>query len=174
MILAIDPGNTKSAVVVYSTDGVPESGQILTNDEVLDRLHRGPLVGRVVIEMIASYGMAVGKEVFETCVWIGRFMQTAIDRGMFVHRVFRSEVKMHLCGSMRAKDANIRQALMDRFGGKGTKKEPGKLYGFKADMFAALAVAVTWADKHSPASADASVGTSPGRAEAGLFLQKNP
>lgn len=148
MLLAIDPGNMQSAIVEYFDDSYPIYAEIMPNSRVLDILQRGPIADQIVIEMIASYGMAVGKEVFETCVWIGRFMQAAIDRGMPVHLMFRSEVKMHLCGTMRAKDANIRQALLDRFGPKGTKKQPGKLYGFKADMFAALAIAVTWSDKH--------------------------
>ena len=103
--------------------------------------HGGP----IAIEMIASYGMAVGKEVFETCVWIGRFVQAAgVDR---VRLVYRKDVKLHLCGSPRAKDANIRQALIDRWGGKaeavGTVKRPGPLYGVKSHAWAALAVAVT-------------------------------
>ena len=34
----------------------------------------------------------------------------------------------------------IRQALIDRFGDKGTRKDPGKLYGFKHDMWQALAI----------------------------------
>ena len=34
------------------------------------------------------------------------------------------EEKMNLCGSMKAKDSNIRQALIDRFGEVGTKKNP--------------------------------------------------
>ena len=59
---------------------------------------------------------------------------------------------MHLCGHPRAKDPNIRQALLDRFGpgrekALGTKKAPGALYGIKGDEWAALAVAITWWDQ---------------------------
>src|SRR5699024_5972970 len=102
---------------------------------------------RLVVEMIASDGMPVGREVFETCLWIGRFIQAAGGAEL----VYRRDVKLHLCGSARAKDANIRQALIDRFGpGRekaiGIKAQPGPLYGFKRDMWAALAVAVTYAD----------------------------
>ena len=62
---------------------------------------------------------------------------------------------MHLCNSVRAKDSNVRQALLDRFpatgGGKtpqiGTKSKPGPLYGFSKDMWAALGVALTFANR---------------------------
>jgi hypothetical protein len=92
--------------------------------------------------MIASYGMAVGASVFETCVWIGRFVQTASVSGGNVTRVFRKDVKLHLCNSPRAKDGNVRQALIDRLGPQGTKKAPGPTYGVKSHEWAALAVAV--------------------------------
>jgi hypothetical protein len=94
--------------------------------------------------MIASYGMAVGREVFETCVWIGRFAEIARQP---VQLVYRRDVKLHLCHSPRAKDANVRQALIDRLGPQGTKKNPGPTYGMKSHLWAALAVGVYAMDK---------------------------
>ena len=59
----------------------------------------------------------------------------------------RREEKLHLCDSPRANDSTIRQAIIDRFGGKdaaiGKKKVPGPLYGISGDVWAALAVAIT-------------------------------
>ena len=115
-IWAIDPGTTQSALVAL--DGTqPWRREILDNDamvELLEQRIRGVPGGTLLaVEMIASYGMAVGKTVFETCVWIGRFVQ-AWQPGD-VRFVYRREVKSLLCGSMRAKDANIRQALIDRY-----------------------------------------------------------
>jgi len=142
-IFAIDPGTEQSGLVIM-VDGRVTSAGIHANAEVLDelRIHAST---PVAIEMIASYGMAVGKEVFETCLWIGRFLQVAgADR---VRLVYRKDVKLHLCGTPRAKDANIRQALIDKWGGKaaavGTSKKPGPLYGVKSHAWAALGVAVT-------------------------------
>lgn len=144
-LLAIDPGTTHSGWAFFRNGRPYESG-VSINAEIIDML-RGS-VDPVAIEMIASYGMAVGKEVFETCVWIGRFVQVAgPDR---VRLVYRKDVKMHLCGNARAKDANIRQALIDKWGGKaeaiGNVKKPGPLYGVKSHAWAALAVAVTAAE----------------------------
>jgi hypothetical protein len=59
-----------------------------------------------------------------------------------VTRVFRKDIKLHLCNSPRAKDANVRQALIDRIGPQGTKKNQGPTYGIKSHQWAALAVAV--------------------------------
>ncbi|MCH8506465.1 MAG: hypothetical protein LAT50_19435 [Ectothiorhodospiraceae bacterium] len=153
-MIAIDPGNERSAWVSMRAGEVVEAGicdnrALLKMLPLLVSLHSKPLA----IEMIASYGMPVGKEVFDTCVWIGRFMEAAGSADL----VYRKDVKMHLCGSMRAKDANIRQALIDRFGpGKekaiGKKATPGPLYGFKADMWQALAVAVTYDDQQRRAA----------------------
>ena len=102
----------------------------------------------VVIEKVEGFGMAVGAEVFETVFWSGRFAEAA--HPLPVHRIGRKAVKLHLCGTHRAKDSNVRQALIDRYGGKdtaiGRKASPGPLYGVSGDVWAALAVAVTFAD----------------------------
>ena len=104
--------------------------------------------------MVASYGMPVGREVFETCVWIGRFAEIlARTTGREPRLVCRRDVKLHHCHSPRANDATIRQALVDRFAygqpnhGKGTKKQPGWFYGFHADIWQAYALAVATADR---------------------------
>lgn len=155
MILAIDPGNERSAAVVLNDAGSPVEFWREPNDEVLRRVpafqhlwpsdERGEIVGHLAIEMIASYGMPVGREVFDTCVWIGRIIQAWNAPYTLV---YRRDVKMFLCGNNTAKDGNIRQALIDRFGGKdraiGNKKSPGPLYGISNDVWAALAVGVTW------------------------------
>lgn len=148
MILAIDPGTTESGWCVYDGSRVVGSG-VETNGELLDMISNSPCT-RLCIEMFASYGMAVGREVFETCVWIGRFQQAWKDPDS-VELVYRKTVKSHLCGSIKAKDSNVRQALLDKFprtgGGKipqiGTKALPGPLYGVTSHAWSALAVAVT-------------------------------
>jgi hypothetical protein len=96
-------------------------------------------VRTVACEWIESYGMAVGQEVFRTVAGIGWLAGTI---GTEVRLVPRKSVKMHLCNSLRAKDGNIRQALIDRFGPQGTKKAPGPLFGVTSHYLAALAVAV--------------------------------
>ena len=151
-VLAIDPGTTQSAIVLFENYTL-HTKEIVPNEEALQylrALREHCSTAPLAIEMVASYGMPVGREVFETCVWIGRFME-AYGSGEFV---YRKDVKLHLCQSLRAKDANIRQALLDKFpatgGGKtpqvGTKNEPGPLYGCKSHIWSALAVAVYWVE----------------------------
>ncbi len=148
-ILAIDPGFKKSAYVIYKYGAIEESGIVENNDllHMLQHDYRPRDFWDMAIEMIACYGMPVGKEVFETCRWIGRFEQAWNDSATLV---YRKNIKMHLCNTTKAKDGNVRQALIDRFpatgGGKipqiGTKEQPGPLYGIKKDIWSALAVAV--------------------------------
>lgn len=145
--LAIDPGPEKSGYVVYEGGKVLSSG-VLPNEEILCSVWR---TNRLVIEMVQSYGMAVGKDTFETCVWIGRFLQALEDMVLPVRpavRITRPEVMLHICKSPRAKPTNIRQALIDRLGPVGTKKNPGPLYGVESHAWAALALAVTADDLH--------------------------
>jgi hypothetical protein len=155
--------------VQYDTEKhLPVSWGKADNQDVLHLVsvwHSNPIpFQRLAIEMIASYGMAAGKSVFDTCVWVGRFIQAW---GESHNRVLRrgrwgpgpddtgaeaqfDGVCMTICRNSRAKDTNIRQAIIDRYGGKeaaiGRKAAPGPLYGMKADAWAALAVALTWAE----------------------------
>jgi hypothetical protein len=140
LILAIDPGTTQSGVCLFSRGRVIESG-VHDNGAVL-QIIRTSCADALAIEMVASYGMAVGREVFETCVWIGRFQQSWRSPES-ARLVYRKDVKLHLCGSPRAKDANIRAALIDLIGPQGCKAAPGPTYGVKSHAWAALAVAVT-------------------------------
>jgi hypothetical protein len=143
-VLALDPGTDETGWALLSREGAVESSGITANDDVVTMLRkqRPGDDGTLAIEMIASYGMPVGREVFETCVWIGRFMQAWPDPNA-VLLVTRGEVKLQLCGTPRAKDPNVRQALLDLLGPQGTKKAPGPTYGVKSHAWSALGVAVT-------------------------------
>lgn len=166
-ILSIDPGPIESAYVVFECDGciVGDRGKV-PNGSLLRTCEQGNNCEVLVIEKIACMGMAVGEEVFETVFWSGRFAQAwnhgGDGGGRRWLRLPRADVKMHLCGSMRANDSNIRQALIYRYGGRdkaiGKKKTPGPLYGVAGDVWAALAVAATYSDKHTPAVAFAEAG----------------
>lgn len=140
-IFAIDPGTHESGWVFYERGTVLASG-VLPNDALLSKVAECDWAEAIAIEMVASYGMAVGAEVFETVRWIGRFQQVWRDPDA-VRLVYRKDVKMHLCGTPRAKDPNIRQALIDMLGPQGTKKAPGPTHGVRSHAWAALAVAVT-------------------------------
>lgn len=148
MILAIDPGNAESAYVLIDENYKPVEFAKVINEEMLKIIEKNKMANDVVIEMVASYGMAVGKEVFDTCVWIGRFFESSRNTNRtYTAKVYRKDVKLNLCGQTKAKDSNIIQALKDRFGDKGTKKNPGWFYGFSKDVWQAYALGVTYLDK---------------------------
>lgn len=162
IVVAIDPGTVLSGLVVLHGYNVVEK-HVLPNDEVLDFIDTMEYVHTIMdevhtvsvaIEWVACYGMAVGAEVFDTCRWVGRFEQMLSIANWSDPPTYitRKEVKMHLCGSMKAKDGNVRQAIIDMYprtgGGKipqiGTKKEPGPLFGINSHIWSALAVALTY------------------------------
>jgi hypothetical protein len=133
--IGIDPGPRESAIVVW--DGVA----VLSARDVPNAAVPHALAGvsaTIACEWIECFGMAVGREVFETVFAVGTFSAAATLR-----LIPRRDVKLHVCASPKAKDANIRQALIDRFGVVGTRKKPGPLFGISNHRWAALAVAVT-------------------------------
>ena len=162
MILGIDPGPKQTALVQIDEQRIPVHCHKVENFELEDMIYQmvmafeGAMPEFVGIECVACYGMPVGAEVFETAEWCGRIREYVSEffSPETVFRVYRKQVKLNICGQPKAKDANIRQALIDRYpaigGGKvpqiGTKKEEGPLYGLHSDLWAALAVAHTVAD----------------------------
>ena len=153
-LLSIDPGTMQSGWVILDGFKIVEHG-ISVNEILSAKMLDLPPDAECVIEMVACYGMPVGAEVFDTCVWIGRFMQCwRMTFHKPARRIYRRDIKHHLCNSVKAKDANIRQAVMDKYpptgrDGKGnqsvvgTKSSPGPLYGIKSHEWAALALGIT-------------------------------
>lgn len=155
IVLAIDPGNALSAFVLYDSvsatlldKGKVDNGGLLrelANDAKDAQFRRADIL---VVEMAESFGAKVWSQVFETVFWTGRFVEAW---GHSYDRLVRRVIKLHLTGSPRAKDGQIRQCLIDRWGGAdkalGSKVRPGPLRGVSADVWQALAVAVTFADR---------------------------
>jgi hypothetical protein len=144
-ILAIDPGSKESAWVIFegSVENILSFG-FETNEICLNQIQiRCGTPDMLAIESIEGFGMTAGQELFDTCFWSGRFCQAFT--GEF-QRLGRKAIKIHLCGNSTAKDKDIREALIYRYGDPGTKRNPGKLYGISGHCWSALAVAVTCAD----------------------------
>jgi hypothetical protein len=154
-ILAIDPGTEESAWVRYDpNEHAVEDKGIWPNDQLLGFMRHNGLDrshALLAVEMVQSFGMPVGASVFATVLWTGRFVEAW---GGPFRLVYRKDVLLHLCNSRRAKDANVRQAILDRFprtgGGKtpqiGIKAEKGPLYGCRNHIWSALGVALTAAE----------------------------
>jgi hypothetical protein len=163
-IVAIDPGERESGIVLFNadTDSVA-AHHVLSNDdalEILTQLWEFNYEAVLVIEGATPYGSPLKSELIETLEWSGRFKQRWLDLGGRVEKVTRTAVKKHLLGRVSGKDAEVRGMLMERWGGEhaalGTKASgkgknritaaPGPLSGLKTHEWAALAVAVTYAD----------------------------
>jgi len=150
-ILAIDPGSRESAWLILAEE-TPTAFGIDANEVLIEQFRTRLLsADDAVIEWMAPRGMPTSAEEFETLYWVGRFVEALYPQE--VARLERGKIKLHLCGSRAAKDANVRATLIDRFGGiggkaeaVGTVKRPGPLHGVANDVWAALAVAVTWYD----------------------------
>jgi len=150
VVFAIDPGPVVSGWVLYNTEDerVLAAG-VESNGEVLWRVGMSTAQA-MLCERFEARGMPLGDSSITTIYWSGRFHQAWDGPAHFIRR---RDVKLHLCGTARAKDSNVNAAIWDRFSGgkgmraaKGTKAKPGPLYGVTSHALAALAVAVTWQD----------------------------
>lgn len=147
MILALDVGTEQSAFCfVDEITYKPVNFGKINNAILLEIVKKGEY-DTLVYEGFACYGMPVGKSTINSIEWNGRYKQVATDLKKDTEIVYRMEEKMNLCKNMKARDSNIRQALIDRFGEVGTKNKQGWFYGFKADIWSSYAVAVTYLDR---------------------------
>lgn len=149
ILLSLDVGTEESG---YCLIDIPtfkpiNFGRINNND--LMKVVKNSHYDLATYEEFQSYGMPVGKTTLDSILWNGRFIQAIIDKSngnIKPYPMTRTHVKHHLCNAVKAKDSNVRQALIDRFGEPGTKKKPGMLYGIKKDVWSAYAIGVTYID----------------------------
>jgi len=166
----IDPGTEHSGLVIYNTDKqrVIYASEITNTDLIValrgNRFHVDAYSWDLLfIEKIESMGLIVGKSTFETCIWIGRFMEAYfITMRKYSVLVSRGDEKIVICGAATFKnpetgkrksvgDSQIRAALIERFpatgGGAcpqvGTRSKPGPLYGVSGHCWQALSVVIT-------------------------------
>jgi len=140
-IIGIDPGNQQSGYVIVNNGTIEQSG-VMENNLLLQSLanfEECEFPRIIAIEWIQAMGMAVGKEVFETCMWVGRFVERSGEAE--IRLIPRGVIKHFHCGKTTAKDANVAQSLRDKYGQKGTKKEPGFFFGVSSHAWQAFAVA---------------------------------
>lgn len=143
IILGIDPGSKQSGYVFLgngSSQPILEA-DVKDNNEVLNIIRTGNY-DVLAIENIRGYGIVAGDDTFDTCTWIGRF-----DSEQKAMLIGRKDIKKHLCGNTTTNDKYVRQALIDRYGEQGTKRNKGPLFGIARHMWAALAVATTARDR---------------------------
>ncbi len=164
-IIGIDPGETQSALVHIR---ITERGRVRRRTETEIIAHaelpnpdvplwlRGAIetaIGdapNIVIERVQSYGMPVGREVFDTVRWAGRIEQVAMDAECPTWLLARTHVKRVLLGGPVGGDREVRAALRERFG-------ESALRGVTRHKWAALAVAAAFAVDRSRAVASEAI-----------------
>lgn len=142
--IAIDPGPTESAWVRMDGEAALLDFGYQENADVLDLIRSVSDVDYIVQEDFISQGMSVSTVNLKMMKWMGKF--DVNDQWLYLAN---SAIRWHLCNDRRAKDTNIRQAIMDRYGSTrhdaiGTKKHPGPLYGVTDHVWSALAVGMTY------------------------------
>lgn len=161
--LCLDPGNRHTAWLLYQ----PSEKLIINgfgkepNERVLDIIiEKEEFYDLMLVEQLSGYiytpkgaqyrkQTTIGRDVIDTAVWSGRFVQQADIVGKEHVMMLRSTVSHHLCkGVQHPGNSEVRAALIKRFGEKGTMKNPGLLYGVSDDIWSSLALGVSFCDKN--------------------------
>lgn len=151
MFIGIDPGTTHSGYAVVDENyNIVKSDKVINEGEnsIISLLTDAKSTDIILIESIQSYGMSVGREIFETCFWIGEFRRFAKDRGMGYYLYPRPEYTRAVCGVGKVNDSVLWQSLKLRFGGD-RKGEPMHLLKGDSDKRSAFALCAYHLDKLS-------------------------
>ena len=156
-ILAIDPGETESAAVLFSGMDQPIVCELKPNPLIRQLIVSNATLAvesgvQLAIECAAGYGVPISMNLIKAIEWYGRFAEAWLqqDPGTFALKVPRGVVKNHLDNAKT--DAQVRDALIHRWGGleramgpgqRRNKQWSGLLSRVHEDCWAALAVAVT-------------------------------
>lgn len=152
-IISLDVGTTQSGFCIGNSETCEPKYFGKIDNEELVKIVKSFDYDVLVYEEFQSYGTQMGISTITSITWNGRFIQIAKDRGKQVFPVYRREVKMNLCNSVKANDANVRSALISRFAkfdfknGKGTKEHKDWFFGFKADIWSSYGIFITYLDK---------------------------
>lgn len=142
-VLGIDPGPAESAFVLFEgeTQEIVETGE-LVNGAMREKIETWPARPRTLLalEEVVSYGKPTSTDAFRTARWCGRFDASWGWRHVYYSR---HKIKGHLVrAGGRGTDAQVRRALVDRFG-----KEILTRLGPGSHVLAAFAVAVVAHDR---------------------------
>jgi hypothetical protein len=139
-VVGIDPGDTQSAYAVVDANYEVVEADKVENEDLALFLKCTLVDTHVVVEGIQSYGMPVGRNVFDTCYQIGRILQICDDLGLPWTIYNRPEYTKAICGVQKINDSVLRQALLLRFGGDKKGEPLNKLKG-STDKRSAFAIA---------------------------------
>lgn len=158
LVLAIDPGPTHSAWVLVDPVGYKPLAFAKNENTSVRRTVRSADYDHLVIEEAISRRYS-GRSVSDTAFEAGRFAEcSSITSGPYFHLVSRSKVRGHICKG-RGNDSKVIEGLICMFEPKIyygwqaknvsrrvmiNQSKKGFFKGFKADIWQAFALAVTF------------------------------
>lgn len=157
-MLGLDPGPETNGVVVV-TNSYPPRIKNAWSEIPIEDIRIPPDTAYCVIEWLSSYGTIVGDDTFLTALHGGMIKERAENKGIPAHLFKRPDASHVLTGYRGAKDKQTKAAIREIYydagmatgGGtdktKGTKKQPGPLYGISSHTWDALAVVIAWMRK---------------------------
>ena len=148
--LNIDPANKQTAytLIESSKDKIIDKG-IIPNSDFIEYINTVEF-DVLNIEIVANMGLS-GVSLYDTAEMIGILCYISSSRGKPVNRYKRHKVKKHfgVIGKRKINgtwvkppnsDSQIRTKLIAKYGEVGTKKNQGYFYGFKSDIWQAMAI----------------------------------